>query len=173
VYINKLYVGEIFFCNANDPDGESTTNCGNRGCGPKGYLGNNRYQKYNTMAAAQSYDPAFLASSPGSTTPPTIIDCAGLTSAGVADIKTGTQINCQTTSSPAGYTTTGPIVPPLTAKFTAVTDTVGGIWAYKGNSILDYIGNMDVVNKWYSGSRGVSLNCTGYTYGGTATLAAL
>jgi hypothetical protein len=125
------------------------------------------------MAAAQSYDPAFLASSGSITTPPTVINCAGLTSAGVADIKTGTQIYCQTTSSSDGYTSTGPIVPPETTKFTAVTDTVGGIWAYKGSGSLDYIPDIGVVNKWYSGSRGVPLNCTGYTYGGTATSTSL
>jgi hypothetical protein len=96
-----------------------------------------------------------------------------LTTAGVTDIKTGTQILCDTTSSSTGYTSTGPIVPPETTKFTGSTNTVGGIWAYKGSGSLDYIPNMGVVNKWYSGSRGVPLDCTGYTYGGTATPTAL
>jgi hypothetical protein len=122
------------------------------------------------MAAANSYDPAFLSSG---SSPLTIIDCAGLTTAGTADIKSGTQIFCNTTSSAAGYTSTGPIVSGQTTKFTGSTNNVGGIWAYKGNGSLDYIGDPGVVNKWYSGSRGVPLDCTGYTYGKTATSTSL
>lgn len=163
-------VGKIFFCNANDPDGKSTTDCGARGCNAKGYLGNNRLQNYNSMAAANSYDPAFLSSG---SSPLTIIDCAGLTTAGTADIKSGTQIFCDTTSSAAGYTSTGPIVPPATTKFTDSTDTSGGIWAYKGSGSLDYIPTNAIKTQYYSSSVGVPLDCTGYTYGGTATSTSL
>jgi hypothetical protein len=96
-----------------------------------------------------------------------------LTTAGTADIKSGTQIFCDTTSSSTGYTSTGPIVPPATTKFTGSTNTVGGIWAYKGNGSLDYIPTIPIKTQYYSSSVGVPLDCTGYTYGGTATSTSL
>jgi len=136
-----------------------------------GYFGNKTMKAFNNMSAAYSYDPTFL--STGTPTSPTIIDCAGLTFGGNVDVKPGTFVGCTTTSTSSGYQSTGPVVAGNSGRFTCAANTCGGAWAYKGNNVLDYIPNMDLLNKYYSGVAAVPTDCTGWVYGGNVTSASI
>jgi hypothetical protein len=136
-----------------------------------GYFGNKTMKAFNNMSAAFSYDPTFL--STGTPSNPTIIDCAGLTFGGNVDVKPGTLVGCTTTSTPSGYQSTGPIVAGQTGKFTCPTNTCGGLWAYKGNNVLDYIQSMALVNQYYSGVTAVPIDCSAWVYGGLVTSASI